>query len=119
MHPNIPACRNHKIEPISEKINEIKSQYTNEAKAIQAKIKNYTSAAENIEEKISELEMTQLESLEASSGLRKKCHDDIDQFFDSIDAQILTFIGDKITGLEGGRNGFASKLNGLETKWNQ
>ena len=60
-----------------------------------------------------------METLEVSSGLRKKCHEDIDQVFDSIDAEIVAFIGDQTAELDGFRNGLVFQLNGLETKSNR
>ena len=75
---------------------------------IQAKTHHYTNAAKVIEDKISKLEMTRNETLEVSSRLRTKCHEDIDQVFDSIDAETVTFIGGQQSDLEGRRNGSAS-----------
>ena len=72
-----------------------------------------------IEDKMSGLEITQIEALEVSSGLRKNCPDDIDKFFNSIDAKILAFIGDQIAELEGSHNDLLSELSGLESKCNQ
>ena len=68
-------------------------------------------------EKISSLEIIQMEALEISEELRNKYIKEIMDFIDSIDAQILSFIQEKINDLEISRNKILTELHGIEAKW--
>ena len=118
-HPNIPTCKNHTTEPLSSKLQEIKSKYQCEAKTIKTKIKKYTSAAKFIEGKIDESEMAQIEALTESNDIRIRCIDDINKYFDTIDDRIMAFIQDQISPLKQNRKSLLSKLRKLKIKWNE
>ena len=62
-----------------------------------------------IEDHLSELEGCQIEALETSDKLRKKVIKDIEEYFDSIDGKILSFIQEKIAKLK-------KKLEELQAK---
>ena len=70
-----------------------------------------------IEEQLKELEVNQIETLATSDALRKQAIKDIEEYFDSIDAKILSFIQDKVDKLEKKKLELQTKHREAKSNW--
>ena len=88
------------MEPLATKVGRMKEKYEEEIKTIQKISQENVDTMKVVENSIKELEQSKLEALEISQRLRKQAILDIKEYFDSIDAKIISFINDKREKLE-------------------
>ena len=111
------SSKHHELEPISKKIEDIKNNYVHEIRSIKSVFEDSSVTIDEIEEHLKELEGNQIEALATSDALRKQAIKDIEEYFDSIDAKILSFIQEKMEKLEKKKLELQTKFRESTTKW--
>ena len=112
------SSKHHELEQISKKIEDIKNNYAHEIRSIKRVFEDSSVTINEIEEQLKELEGNQIEALATSDELRKQAIKGIEEYFDSIDAKILSFIQGKMENLEKKKLEIQTKFRESKSNWN-
>ena len=109
------STKNHVLEPLSTKVEQLKEKYEEEIRTIQDISDGHSETMKEVEDSIRELEQSKFNALEISQRLRKQAILDIKEYFDSIDAKIISFIKDKMEKLEKKRIELQSRFQEIKS----